>query len=137
METKNKNKHMEDAIMAMLQESAITDEVLDAALQKEDKNITDWCNYNIDWVMKDGGRGYPDNVILGQAIHYYLEDDINKPKEVNCRVVVNREIQLTQEEIEEAKKAAFDAEVREQRQRMTKKVQPKKETQNVVENTLF
>lgn len=137
METKNKNKHMEDAIMAMLQERAITDEVLNAALQKEDKNITDCCNYIINWVMKDGGKGYPDDVILGQAIHYYLEDDINESKEVNCRVVVNREVQLTQEEIEEAKKAAFDAEVREQRQRMTKKVQPKKETQNVVENTLF
>lgn len=134
---KNNNKHMEDAVMDMLKERASIDEVINAALQKKDKNITDCCNYIINWVMKDGGKGYPDDVIIGQAIHYYLEDDINKPKEVNCRVVVNREVQLTQEEIEEAKKAAFDAEVREQRQRMTKKVQPKKETQNVVENTLF
>lgn len=134
---KNNNKHMEDAIMAMLHERAITDEVLNAALQKEDKNITDCCNYIIGWVKNDGGKGYPDDVILGQAIHYYLEDDINKPEEVNCRVIVNREVQLTQEEIEEAKRAAFDAEVQKQRQMMTKKVQPKKETQNVVENTLF
>ena len=133
----NNNKHMEEAIMALLQERAVTDEVLNDALHKEDKNITDCCNYIIEWVMKDGGKGYPDDVIVGQAIHYYLEDDITKPKEVNCRVVVNREVQLTQEEIDEAKKAAFDAEVREQRQKMTKKVQPKKETQNVVENTLF
>ena len=66
-----------------------------------------------------------------------LKMDLEKPKASNCRVVVNKEVQLTQEEIEEAKKAAFDAEVREQRQRMTKKVQPKKETTNVVENTLF
>lgn len=133
----NNNKHMEEAIMALLQERAVTDEVLNDALHKEDKNITDCCNYIIEWVMKDGGKGYPDDVIVGQAIHYYLEDGLEKPKESNCRVVVNKEVQLTQEEIEEAKKAAFDAEVREQRQRMTKKVQPKKETTNVVENTLF
>lgn len=133
----NNNKHMEEAIMALLQERAVTDEVLNDALHKEDKNITDCCNYIIEWVMKDGGKGYPDDVIVGQAIHYYLEDGLEKPKASNCRVVVNKEVQLTQEEIEEAKKAAFDAEVREQRQRMTKKVQPKKETTNVVENTLF
>jgi hypothetical protein len=133
----NNNKHMEEAIMALLQEKAVTDEVLNDALQKENKNITDCCNYIIEWVMKDGGRGYPDDVIVGQAIHYYLEDDLEKPKASNCRVVVNREVQLTQEEIEEAKKAAFDAEVEKQRQKLTKKVQPKKETPNVVENTLF
>ena len=72
------------------------------------------------------------------ATHYYDEDSIEVGKPVNCNVVVNHTVELTQEEIEEAKKTAMEKTIANEMQRLQKKPSVKKtETMTVTQQTLF
>ena len=41
------------------------------------------------------------------AVHYYDEDNIDVGKSINCKVVVNHTVELTQEEKDQARKDAI------------------------------
>ncbi|UVR56778.1 PcfK-like family protein [Bacteroides fragilis] len=54
-------------------------------------------------VQKSGCNGFTDGEIFGQAIHYYEENEIEVGKPINCQVVVNHVVELTEEEKAEAR----------------------------------
>ena len=73
---------------------------------KENKNIDDCITYILNYVQKSGCNGFDDDEIFGLAVHYYDEDDIDVGKPINCKVVVNHAVELTPEEIAQAKEEA-------------------------------
>ena len=63
------------------------------------------------------------------ALHYYDEPDIEVGKPVNCRVVVNHTIELTEEEKQQARRDAMKRAESEAYARMTqRKPAAKKQT---------
>lgn len=80
---------------------------------------------------KSGCNGFDDDEIFGQAVHYYDEADIEVGKPIDCKVIVNHHVELTEEEKTEARKEAIKRAENEAYSRMTKrKTAPKKESIN-------
>jgi hypothetical protein len=75
-------------------------------LKNPKKNIDDCITYILNQVKASGCDGFTDAEIFGMATHYYDEDDIKPGEKIKCDVVVNHKVELTPEEIEEAKKKA-------------------------------
>lgn len=59
-------------------------------------------------MQKSGCNGFTDGEIFGQAIHYYEENEIEVGKPMNCQVVVNHVVELTEEEKEKARQDAIN-----------------------------
>lgn len=64
------------------------------------------------------------------AIHYYEENEIEVGKPVNCQVVVNHIVELTEEEKAQARQDAINQLRNEEMAKMRKPTQPKKATEN-------
>lgn len=94
-------------IKAYLDQRASEDELFAKSYAKEKKSIKECCNYIISEVRKSGRCGFADDEIFGMAVHYYDEDDLGKISASNANVVVNHEIQLTEEEKAAAKARAL------------------------------
>ena len=125
-------------IEAYIKQQAATDPLFAPCLEKEGKNINDCCTYIMNWVQKSGCNGFTDDEIFGQAMHYYQEDDINIGKPINCKVVVNHEVVLTEEEKQAARQAAIEKEIDRQRELLhSKKPAAKKEPAPVEQASLF
>jgi|LSQX01.1.fsa_nt_gb hypothetical protein len=79
------------------------------------KNIDDCITFILNQVRQSGSNGFTDEEIYSLAVHYYIEEDIDVGKPVQCRVIVNHHVQLTEEEITEqrqkAKEKVFSEEV--------------------------
>jgi GTP1/Obg family GTP-binding protein len=88
---------------------------------KENKNIDDCITYILNTVQKSGSNGFTQNEIYGMALHYYDEDIIEVGNPIDCQVVVNQKVELTEEEIAEAKEKAIREIIVEEKQRLTKK----------------
>jgi len=71
------------------------------------KNIDDCITYILNTVQKSGCQGFNDHEIYDMAITYYNTPDLDLGKPVTCNVVVNHQVELTPEEIEEARKKAI------------------------------
>ena len=70
------------------------------------KNIDECVTHILNYVQKSGCSGFTDGEIFGQAIHYYEENEIVVGKPMNCQVVVNHVVELTEEEKAEARQNA-------------------------------
>lgn len=70
------------------------------------KNIDECVTHILNHVQKSGCNGFTDGEIFGQAIHYYEENEIEVGKPMNCQVVVNHVVELTEEEKAEARQNA-------------------------------
>ena len=70
------------------------------------KNIDECVTHILNYVQKSGCSGFTDGAIFGQAIHYYEENEIEVGKPMNCQVVVNHVVELTEEEKAEARQNA-------------------------------
>lgn len=101
-------KLFEQTIKEYLDKRAQEDELFAVSYAKENKSIEECASFIIGEVQKSGCNGFPDAEIFGMAVHYYDEDDIKDVKSVNCNVVVNREVKLTEEDIAEAKSKAIE-----------------------------
>lgn len=106
-ETKKELNEFEKTIKAYLDKRADEDELFAKSYAKEGKSIQQCCNFIISEVRKTGRHGFADEEIFGMAVHYYDEDDLGEIKSVNANVVVNHEIQLTEEEKAAAKARAL------------------------------
>lgn len=95
-------------IQKMLEEKASNDPLFAETYKKKNKSIEECCNYIIQEVKQSGCCGFDDSEILSMAMHYYDEDNIKDIKTTKCNVVVNHTIELTEEDKEEAKRAAVD-----------------------------
>lgn len=110
-----------EAIKAYLDYRAATDELFAERYANPDKNIDDCITYILNEVKNSGCNGFADDEIYSMAMHYYDEKDIEVGKPINCNVVVNHTIELTEEEKAEARKQAIaryqDEEIRKMRER--------------------
>ena len=127
-----------------LEQRAAADELFAATYAKPNKSIDECCNYVMDCAKNGGCAGYSDAEVYGWAVHYYDEDDIKNIKPVSGKVIVNHSvgsnennrevakkelaatIELTPEEIAEAKKMALENLVDSEREKMLKKTAKKK-----------
>ena len=72
------------------------------------------------------------------AVHYYDEDNIDAGKRINCKVVVNHTVELSDEEKDALKNKARNDFYNEQLAKQRESLKPKKKTgSKVVEPTLF
>ena len=90
------------------------------------KSIDKCITYILNTVQKSGLNGFADEEIFGMAIHYYDEEKIDEGKPIDCQVVINRQIKLTDEEIAQARQKAMDDLVRQEMTRMREKKAPAK-----------
>ena len=123
--------HFQTAIQSYLEQRAEYDELFARSYRNPLKNIEDCITYILNYVQKSGCNGFADDEIFGQAVHYYDEADIEVGKPIDCKVIVNHHVELTEEEKTEARKEAIKRAENEAYSRMTKrKTAPKKESIN-------
>ena len=124
-------------IQAYLEERAMMDELFAVTYAKPKKNIDDCITFILNEVKRSGCNGFNDDEIYSMAMHYYDEDNIKVGSKINCNVVVNHVVELTDEEKAEARQAAI---LRYQQERIEAMKRPKKVkpvTQTISQPTLF
>ena len=89
-----------------LEQRAEEDALFAKSYRNPAKNIDDCVTHILNYVQKSGCNGFTDGEIYGQAIHYYEENEIEVGKPMNCQVVVNHVVELTEEEKAEARQNA-------------------------------
>jgi len=104
MKTSN---HFKNTIKAYLDQRAENDVLFSLQYSKPEKNIDDCVTYILNTVQKSGCNGFADDEIYSMAVHYYDEDNIDIGNPVNCQVVVNHVVELTEEEKQQARKEAL------------------------------
>jgi hypothetical protein len=94
-------------IHTYLVQRAASDELFAEKYVNPNKSIDDCVTYILNTVQKSGCNGFADDEIYSMATHYYDEENINIGNPVNCNVVVNHVVELTDEEKEQARKDAI------------------------------
>lgn len=132
-------EHFTRTIAEYLNQRAMTDPLFAPNLQKPNKSIEECITYILSEVQKSGCNGFDDDEIYSMAVHYYDEDNIEVGKAVNCQVMVNHVVELTEEEKAEARKQAIVQYQREELSKMqSRNARPqKKETAKVTQPSLF
>lgn len=126
------------SIVDYLDGLALKDALFAKTLQKPNKNIDDCITYLLNYVKNSGCNGFTDDEIYIEAVHYFDEDDIEVGNPINCNVVVNHVVELTEEEKEAAKKDAHERLVKMQIDSITGKGKKHKRTEdNNAQPTLF
>lgn len=97
-----------EVIKEYLDKRAQEDELFAISYANEKKNINECCRFIISEVKKTGRNGFADEEIFGIAVHYYDEEDIGTITNKDVRVIVNRKIELSEEDKENARKKAID-----------------------------
>ena len=89
----------ERTIQSYLENYASQDEAFKERYNNPDKNIVECCNYIMNQVKKSGCNGFTDEEIFKLARDYYV-DEISKDdtKSISGTVVVNHQVELTEEE---------------------------------------
>ncbi len=98
--------HFKRTIQMYLEQRAEEDTLFAKKYRNPAKNIDECVPHILNHVQKSGCSGFTDGEIFGQAIHYYEENEIEVGKPMNCQVVVNHVVELTEEEKAEARQNA-------------------------------
>ena len=121
-----------------LEARAKTDELFAKAYAKPNKSIDECITYILNEVQRSGCNGFEDDEIFGMAVHYYDEDNLDAGKKVNCKVVVNHTVELTEKEKQEIREKARNAFYEEQLAKQRESSKPKKKAKaSVSEPSLF
>ena len=118
-----------DTIKAYLETRAENDALFAVRLANPSKSVEDCVTYIINQVQKSGCNGFSDDEIFGMAVHYWEEDEIEVGNPVNCKVVVNHTVELTEEEMEQARQDAINKLRDEEMAKMRRPSQPRKATE--------
>jgi hypothetical protein len=94
-------------IQDYLEKRVIEDPLFATSYSNPKKNIDDCITYILNTVKNSGINGYTDDEVFNMAVHYYDEETIDIGAEINCQVVVNHKVELTEEEKAEAKEKAI------------------------------
>jgi len=113
----NKTNNFEISIKAYLDDFANKDEYF--AARYDESKISDCCNYIINQVKDSRRNGFTDDEIYQLATHFYLEG-LEPGDKVNATVIVNHQIELTEEEKAKAKEEAYQNLVKLEEQRLQK-----------------
>lgn len=124
-------------IESYLKGMASKDPEFDKKFKSEGKSIDDCVTYILNTVQKSGCNGFTDDEIFGMALHYYDEEKIDIGKPINCNVVVNHTIELTEEEKQEARKKALDEVMANEIKRLTAKPKKAASSTEVQQASLF
>ena len=118
------------AIKNFLDALAERDEAFALSYENPAKSIDECIDYILTTVQKSGIHGFDDDEIYGMAVHYYEED---KPGEIKrglgANVVVNHHIELTEEEVAEAKRKAAESIQAKEEQRIRDKERKAREAE--------
>jgi hypothetical protein len=128
--------HFKQTIQNYLEQRAADDELFAASYAKANKNIDDCITYILNEVRKSGCNGFADDEIYSMAVHYYDEDNIEVGKPMDCRVTVNHHVELSEEEKQQARKAAIERAQNEVYNRMTQPKRKQTVQQTVTNNQL-
>ena len=96
-----------ETIKAYLDKRALEDELFAVTYKKENKNLDECCNYVMKCAKDGGCAGYSDDEVFGWAVHYYDEDDLKNIKPISGKVIINKSVELTEEDKAEAKAEAM------------------------------
>lgn len=131
--------HFKRTIQMYLEQRAADDELFAKSYRNPAKNLTDCITFILNYVQRSGCNGFSDGEIISQAIHYYDENEIEVGEPIQCQVVVNHQVELTEEEKAEARQMAIRQyqaeEVRKMQSRNKAKTATKQTTQ--VSQSLF
>lgn len=119
----------QDTIRTYLDNMAMSDTLFAVKYANPSKSMDDCVTYILNQVQKSGCNGFEDDEIFGMAVHYWEENEIEVGKPINCKVVVNRAVELTEEEKEKARQDAMNRLRDEEMAKMRKPIQPKKTTE--------
>ncbi|WP_129617960.1 PcfK-like family protein [Bacteroides cellulosilyticus] len=121
-------EHFKKTIQAFLEQRAAEDELFAVNYRNPAKNIDDCITYILNYVQKSGCNGFSDEEIFGQVIHFHDEANIEVGKPIDCKVVVNHHVELTEEEKAQARRDAIKraedeayAKLKQQREKATAK----------------
>lgn len=95
------------------------------------KTIETCCNFITAEVKKTKRTAFTDDEIYGIAIHYYDESSINPCTTKSNATVVTPRVELTEQELQEAKRQAFDAARESELQRIRERKQNQQRQKNV------
>lgn len=125
-------------IQAYLEERAKVDDLFAKSYSKPNKSIDECVTYILNEVQRSGCNGFEDDEIFGMAVHYYDEDNLDAGKKINCKVVVNHVVELTEKEKQELKEKARNDFYAEQLAKQRESLKPKKRTETkAAEPSLF
>ena len=99
--------YFKQTIQTYLEQRAESDTLFAPRYHNPRKSIDDCITYILNEVRRSGCNGFADDEIYSMALHYYDEEDIDIGKPVNCKVVVNHTIELTEEEKQQAHEQAL------------------------------
>lgn len=99
--------HFKELIKNYLDNRAKEDELFRAKYETTERTIDDVVTYILNEVKQSGCCGFADEEIYSMAVHVIDEPALEIGKPINCDVVVNRHIDLTEEEKAEQKALAL------------------------------
>ena len=107
-----------DSMESFIRQKMDANDLFAKKVSNPKKNIEDCITYVINTIEKSRYKGVCDNDVYALAVHYYEEDDVEVGKPINCRVVVNHQVELTPEEIAEMRQKAKDEVFRQEQNRL-------------------
>ena len=108
-------------IKAYLDERAKNDELFAVSYAKENKNMDDCVTFILNQVKRSKCMGLTDEEVYSLAVHFFDEDDIEIGNSIACNVIVNHTVELTEEEMAQARQEAFKEYQAEQLRKMQKR----------------
>lgn len=99
--------YFKQTIQTYLEQRAESDTLFAPRYHNPRKSIDDCITYILNEVRRSGCNGFADDEIYSMALHYYDEEDIDVGNPINCKVVVNHTIELTEEEKRQAHEQAL------------------------------
>lgn len=125
-------------IQKYLENRAKEDQLFAKSYAKQNKKIDECVAYILNRVKSSGCNGFTDEEIYSMAVHYYDEDNIKPGNPINCQVVVNHHVELTEEEKKQARDKALKRAEDEAFAALKRKQEKKrKEAQNSQQLSLF
>lgn len=126
-----------EVIKTYLDGMAEKDELFRAKYETTTRSIDEVVTYILNEVRKSGCCGFSDEEVFSMAVHVIDEPSIEIGEPLQCDVVVNSHVELTEEEKAEQKALALkryqDEEIRKIRERNTKP-KPKKKQENTLQS---
>ena len=114
------SKGFKECIKKYLDQRAAEDKLFAETYKKENKSIDECCNYVMKCAKDGGGAGYSDGEVFGWAVHYYDEDDIKNIPPISGRVVINKSVELSEEDRAAAKEKAMELAIQEAKEEAKK-----------------
>jgi len=118
-------ENFKKVISDYLSEMASKDEAFAKHYANPKKDIDSCIAHIFESVRETKRIGFADEEIYSMAVHYYVEADIKNKSLTPEMVISNNSVQLSEQEIADAKKEAVDKLIQTEMSRMQSKSKPK------------